>query len=233
MISGYLYNNTKPFTVYWLNKIKTTIIPWMFCGTVVWGYEVVRKGLDYAKLHEWLLGNGTYLWFMRLIVLVWLLLYLVKTKYSKIVVFIVVTLLKIILLDMMDYSISINVIKQLVVNLPYFTVGIILKETSFLSVCLSKCKLIKKHITLPVDSNIYEYISKKLLFLGKYSFIIYLIHMPVAGLVSNIFSRSNILLYFVLLQPIIVLIIVEQMVNIIKKICKLMPRFSIFVGMYE
>jgi len=40
---------------------------------------------------------------------------------------------------------------------------------------------------------------------GKVSFFIYLVHMPIAGLISNIFSRVDVLLYFVFLQPLITL----------------------------
>ena len=249
IISGYLFHNDKPYVEFWKRKWSSTIVPWIFWGTLVWAYEVIRKGLSYAKLLEWLFGIGTYLWYMRTLVIFWALLYFVKTHKIKVYVFIISLMVRIILYDVLKASISNIIIEDFLLNLPLFALGTLLSEVQ-----LSNVKqLINKHIfcipfliLIPLIVNnhrmsyspplflIYicgcllvaliliektekcKYLADGLVTLGKHSYLIYLIHMPIAGLMSNLFSRNSILLYFALIQPIIVLIISEYAVKFIE-----------------
>ena len=44
-LSGYFFCfNQRSWKSFWLNKLKSIFIPWMFCGTLDWLYVVIRKG---------------------------------------------------------------------------------------------------------------------------------------------------------------------------------------------
>lgn len=242
IISGYLYNNNKPFWEFWKSKFESTIIPWLFWGTFVWSYEVVRKGLDYAKLSEWLLGIGTYLWYMRTIVLLWLVLYFVKKYQTKLILFFCVCAGRVIVYDFHLVPITNLIVENFVLWLPFFIFGMVLKDSEK----LKKYKIKKTNsiiaiicvvsIVLYHRGNITYFsemfllyafgcsyiifcmmkkffgagiLNEELLFLGKNSFLIYMIHMPLAGAMSNLFSREIFLLYMVLLQPLGVIVIAK------------------------
>ena len=65
----------------------------------------------------------------------------------------------------------------------------------------------------------YEFRNNKLLNrLGLHSFSIYLLHMPVAGIIVNICNRID-SVFIMMLRPVIVLIAVECVILIFEKIC--------------
>ena len=159
----------------------------------------------------------------------------VLRKVSKITLFVIAIGAKAILYNIMNKQITNVVLEYVLINLPYFAFGMVLKEmNSNINIFLHKqtfAKTIILKIKHLVDCKLFRYLNDKLIFLGKYSFLIYLIHMPVAGLISNLFSRSSILLYFVLVQPIIVAGVVEQMIKLLRVISERIPHISIIIGM--
>lgn len=45
LISGYFYAKSKEtYLSFWKKKVKTIVLPWIFCSTIVWFYVVLRKG---------------------------------------------------------------------------------------------------------------------------------------------------------------------------------------------
>lgn len=263
IISGYLYNNEKGFMEFWKKKCYTTIIPWIFWGTLVWGYEVIRKGLSYAKLSEWLLGIGNYLWFMRTIVIFWLLMYFCKGLKARITMFAIACICRIVLYDVLKVTLSSTILECIILHIPFFSFGMLLKNLDVSKIqnkyccmlmifpfCIALPLMINKHeigysspgflvyiigclfgiMYFIVKRDKYQKFILELEYLGENSFAIYLMHMPIAGLLSNLFSRREILLYLVLLQPIIVSYILIISIGLIKKICMRYKWLSLLTG---
>lgn len=75
-------------------------------------------------------------------------------------------------------------------------------------------------------------LNKGLIYIGRNSFAIYLLHMPFAGIIANIFTRLN-LWIITLLRPLIVImitIIFIKLCNIIDKIFRLNDYLNISLG---
>ena len=263
VISGYLMKNGTPYLEFWKHKWNTTIVPWLFWGIIVWIYEVIRKGLGYADLLEWLWGIGTYLWFMRTIALFWAILYFLRNRKQKFFVFFLSVIVRVCLYDIFNIKIDNVVLTDFILNLPFFSFGMWMKEAEisknmkqdsviikilagfFIIVALLKnqhnityasplfliyivgCAI----IIITLEKKIHNsFINNKLVIWGKYSYFIYLIHMPLAGIVSNLFSRNSALLYLVFLQPVLVLLATEYIIKILERICNRYQSFSFVLG---
>jgi len=77
IMAGYFYNAKKFPTVVSLvrNKCKTICIPWCFLGTLSYIYKAIagHNGFQVDEYFKWILGNGTYLYYMTVLVLCYLL----------------------------------------------------------------------------------------------------------------------------------------------------------------
>lgn len=58
ILAGYFYEkNTDSIKLFWSKKWKSIIIPWIFCGTVLWLYVVLRKGgISFSAWVKFLVG---------------------------------------------------------------------------------------------------------------------------------------------------------------------------------
>ncbi len=67
--------------------------------------------------------------------------------------------------------------------------------------------------------------------IGEDSFFIYIYHMPIAGMIANLMSRGE-LVWFVLVRPLIVLLIVEMFVIVVKKVLlnTSLKKFTSYIG---
>lgn len=245
IVSGYLFNNNKSFGAFWKGKLEHVVLPWLFWGTAVWGYEVIRKGLSYAKLWEWLLGVNTYLWFLPTIMIFWFVYFFAKKSWIRNLV-LGLTFAAYVTLNYvpMDYqAVNISIVNNILANAPFFATGVFLKDYAdhfdvnkvkllhFLAVIMlliiwyfafgrverllviAGCVIL---FLLLLDKLKNKTVKKWLTNIGIDSYAIYLVHMPAAGLVSNLFSRSLITQYLVLIQPIIVIIIVEVFIYLLR-----------------
>lgn len=66
--------------------------------------------------------------------------------------------------------------------------------------------------------------------LGKYSYVLYLTHIPLAGLFSNLFSRNEYTLYFILFYSLLVVAMTLLFVFLIRKMCGKLSWLSIVTG---
>lgn len=264
VISGYLYNNNRPFLQFIQNKVKL-IYPWLFWGTIVWLYEVLRKGFDYANIVEWLLGIGTYLWFMPTIFLFWILFYYVRKDGWKKFVLALSIMLHLLIYEFPVLSIlgQVPILNNVFCQMIFFTVGMNLRDKElnripkWLQVIgTAICLIIPLYFNegnMRYHSKLFPLfalagcvvcvylakmiskskISKLFIWFGERSFLIYMIHMPIVGIISNLFSRSAILLLLVLLQPVLVSIIVYVGVNVLEWLCKKMKWLRKITGVKE
>lgn len=260
LLSGYLFHNNISARQFWRKKRKL-MIQWLFWGTAVWGYEVLRKGLGYANLLKWLAGIGTYLWFMHTIVILWLIFYYARNVRIQITLFVLSLLYHIITYDfgIRTFVNDIGVVNNVLCHMPFFAFGLCLQNErayGFLErllrkkyiwfrggialICIFFALLINKNkvaygsplfLMFIAGSGILcieicriirqnERISSILCWLGKNSYIIYLTHMPIAGIVSNVCSRSRYLLYGVILYPLAAVAVSAAGVFLLDRICK-------------
>ena len=83
--SGYYYNPQKyTFAGLLKNKAITIVLPWVFLGTLSYLYNaILSKNLSLLGYFKWIIGNGSFLYFMTVLVLCFLIFY----RTNKIVLF--------------------------------------------------------------------------------------------------------------------------------------------------
>lgn len=80
ILSGYLFfKNKRSFSAFFLNKIKTVMIPWILVGTTVYFYVFFRKeGVELNSWINFLLGNGSYLYYLTLLIVFYLMFFILR-----------------------------------------------------------------------------------------------------------------------------------------------------------
>ena len=254
--SGYLFSY-KPLIKCIQTKIKSMVIPWLFCGTLVYLYVYLRKGsLSISTYSKWLIGIDTYLWYLSisilLIVLGECICFIsnrtgINIRYIE-VILILISLGMIFLekIDVVNFHPYLNIFRwqwlfllgmisretRLVYWIPSniipFIFGTIVllvlaflgRTISYWSLCwegaavlavmsvIMLCKCIKRSYSFVLD-------------IGKKSFSIYLLHMPVAGITANILNRFYDLTGLAtLLRPVVVLMITYFFIRLADRLVK-------------
>lgn len=82
IISGFLFfYNKNSFTDFYKKKIKNIVVPWLITGTIVFFYVYIRKGnINISSWLNYILGNGTYLYYMSMLTLNYLIFFKLKNK---------------------------------------------------------------------------------------------------------------------------------------------------------
>lgn len=78
LICSAYYYNPKKYTLIGLlkNKAKSIGLPWLFLGTVGYLYNgVLSKSLSLISYLRWMIGNGSYLYFLTILILCFLIFY--------------------------------------------------------------------------------------------------------------------------------------------------------------
>ena len=88
-LSGYFYNIEKyGFRTFFKNKFDTIVIPWVFTGSLV--YFAVQKHFIFIEWAKWILGIGTYLYYLVVLMLLFLLFSLSFIRSNKYILFLFV-----------------------------------------------------------------------------------------------------------------------------------------------
>lgn len=84
IISGYLfYRNKKGIQEFWRTKFSFIIVPWSFCGTLLWLYVVLRKGgISIDSWWNFLLGVKTSLYYLTVLMVLYILYFKWKNKMT-------------------------------------------------------------------------------------------------------------------------------------------------------
>lgn len=267
IISGYLFYKSKySFNLFFIKKFKSIIIPWIITGTCVYLYIVLRKGgLGVYTWIKFILGDGSYLYYLSILIVFYIIFFYTKKKKFIIYVGIISGSISI-LLTSLGYFIDINPYINPFNFSVYFSVGLLIGNKDSLTKLSSVCSRYRKYllivyIILLVVLNIYGITSgywgeatlivqpvaillifglstekifykKNIIEIGKNSFSIYLLHMPIAGVVSNIFNRLN-LWMITLLRPFLVVFITIICIYVYKYITKKLwgyERFNFIIG---
>ena len=251
VLSGYFFHNNKQnFKEFWKSKLKKIAIPWLFIGTIVYvSVFYFQHSLSIYNYFKFLIGYGSYLYYLTVLFFMYLLFFNKNAKiivggvllsvisniltiiyYNQIANFAYINAFNwmiyfIIGMSLNKYNLFPKIKKQ--VNLPYITIIVIIilhiltgkhlfyfSCFGFITILLSFFILASKFYETKIE-------NKMLLFIGNYSFPIYLIHMPIAGVITricNLFSNC----FFVLIRPFVTLIItilfIKIYIIIIKKL---------------
>lgn len=75
LISGFMFAyNKKTLSAFWKGKLKTIVVPWFFCATLVWLYIVLRKGgISLGKWITFVLGYGHSTYYLSVLMILYLL----------------------------------------------------------------------------------------------------------------------------------------------------------------
>ncbi|MBO4323196.1 MAG: acyltransferase family protein [Clostridia bacterium] len=98
VISGYLFHAEKYDARSVFNKIINLIIPWIISGTVVYFYVYLRKsGVSLISYLQFLIGHGSYLYYVSVLILFYLSFYFIKIFRSNafLIAFEVLTLISV------------------------------------------------------------------------------------------------------------------------------------------
>lgn len=245
LISGYLYEKSlkkHDWKYIVKSKLEGLCIPWMINGTIVWLYVVLRKGgISFKNWLYFLIGIDSYLYFMFVLVILYMLYVVMRKNKFLFYVGIFFSVISYIYINIFGktilFSPYLNVIgwqgwflvgggicckesyeqRMLVFIKKWWSIGFMIAVTLALYICYKEETLTywhKSYIWFELASLMFlgglayyllrcEKIKKMLICIGKNSFSIYLFHMPVAGIISNIMNRfPNSFLVF--LRPFIV-----------------------------
>lgn len=225
-LSGYVFSY-KPFIICLKAKTKSLLVPWIASGSIVYLYVYLRKGgLSINSFLRWLLGDGSYLWFLSVTVCLIIV--------GEILICGAMKLwwryrVAIIILIVLSFMVNVLEFAEIIELHPYlnifrwmwvFILGLAMQDTHYLDkmpgvpgctiafiVVLFICSI------FGVSTNYWSYnwylfsaltilvfsfvplqkgcISKLFVDIGKKSFAIYLLHMPVAGVVTNLCNRIH------------------------------------------
>lgn len=99
ILSGYFFNYRKYKNLFELliSKLINIVIPWFFCGLLVYFSRFISQPfkLDFFEIGNWLLGNGSYLYFLTMLFLIYVIIYLFPKKDIYYYLFIGFTLISI------------------------------------------------------------------------------------------------------------------------------------------
>lgn len=270
IISGYLFHK-KQWRFFIVSK-RNILVSWMFTGCCIWGYEVAKNGLEYANLIDWLIGKGTYLWYMMSLLLFWLLYQILEASERVHIVILILSIISTVCVDCFEsvagFTLSISsTFANFIYWLSFFSIGVCMKDAKamkrmsikaplknlificalcswggvmyindniisyrckgFLLFALSSAYVIFFIVNSAIHSNRLEKFNKPLVDylsqVGNNSYAIYLLHMPLAGVASNLASRAEIGRMLVLIYPIIVCLVMNLVCQWLRKFSSKLP----------
>lgn len=241
-LSGYLlYTTKRNFGSFLKSKVLNIGIPWLFCGSAVYLYTTLRKGgLSLAGWIKWLLGVDTYLYFLSVLFLLYLLCYFFRKNTIACVFLLILSVVSNVLTALGQLGFISGYLNPFNF-LFFFACGLLCGRGNVLErvfdiagklcFCLAATYLLLlltftwfdvaigyfKIFYIPVEAiailgilgmtdRIRNCCPGVLTDMGRCSFSVYLLHMPVAGLVANIFDRID-FFSLTLLRPLVVLAI--------------------------
>ena len=92
LISGYYYRPEKfhNWKKLFAKKAVSIGIPWLICGTLTWGYNIILSSQNRSLFGwlNWILGNGSYLYYLTILMLCFIILF----KANKVMIWLMIPL---------------------------------------------------------------------------------------------------------------------------------------------
>lgn len=276
LISGFLFSrNRKSFEEFWKGKIISIGIPWLFCGTFLWLYVVIRKGgIGIRQWFLFMIGYDHSTYYLTVLMVMYLLFWRAK-KIWHLPALICLSLVSIV---STGWGIGIDFVNELIGScylnplnwIVFFASGMYISQKNLLqsikevtskrqviflmflmsTLYFAMCEIEGEYIYYfarfaliahvvnvflilglgHLISNIGGICDRCILYIGKTSFTIYLLHQFAAGLIVAVSNRIDIAL-LVLIRPFAVLMIVEAVVYLADKIFGKYKAIKILIGM--
>lgn len=152
LLAGFLMHGTKrTFKSFAKSKLTSLAIPWAFCGTLVYLYVHLRKGgIGPLGLAKWLIGMDTFLYYLTVLTVLYLLCFFVRHKKWVLYIYAVVSLISNLLtgLGLLDFlNHHLNPLNFLL----FFVAGMLIGEYNAFEKVLDFCKKI-----LPISLIVYN-----------------------------------------------------------------------------
>ena len=133
LISGYLFfYNKHDFKNFFNKKIKTIILPWIVTGSIIFLSTAIRKGgLNLNNYIKFILGSGSYLYFLTILIVFYIIFFKIKNNIYILSLSIVISIVSI-LLTASGNLLNINSYLNCFNFMIYFVIGIILNKYNLL-----------------------------------------------------------------------------------------------------
>lgn len=235
VVSGYLYNNSKALKTIIKNKIESVCIPWLFWGTLVWLYIALRKGgLTLGSWGKFLIGNGSYLYFNTILLFMFAVFYWIKNSKGQYVL-LVMSIVMVTYQSLILRSYSNFTYLNPLIWCGWFSIGQILRNVEadlnfvfkyrflwysmylLIILCMSyrhrsigywsPGAIVVELAAIFVCMNLAKRGGTFLGWIGRRTYLIYLLHMPVAGVISNMMNRFSFTAIITILRPAVVVLL--------------------------
>ena len=268
--AGFFFKGSGKFLPFVKNKVVSIIVPWVFTGTLIWLYIVLRKGG--VSLDNWLgylFLRNSYLYFLTDLMIFYIIMYAAHKSRCIYIVLCVYTAISCIIPTLTTGNVSTVLITPYTIlgissgYWLYFCLGTVCRQFNvikyinnqklvcfiFVVVFLAVAEAtfnkeigilfyvgLFKNISLMISLyNIRNILNKLKLeniavYLGKLSFSLYLLHMPIAGIVANILNRSEAFAPLTFVRPIIVIAITAVLIEAYKRIVKNNEKMLMLIG---
>ena len=268
--AGFFFKGSGKFLPFVKNKVVSIIVPWVFTGTLIWLYIVLRKGgVSFDNWLGYLFLRDSYLYFLTDLMIFYVIMYVAhKSRYIYIALCVYTAISCIIPTFTTGYVSSALTMPYAVLGISsgywlYFCLGTVCRQLNVIKyinnqklVCfifvaaflaaveavyikeigilfyVSLCKNISLMICLYNMINILNKLKLEhiAVYVGKLSFSLYLLHMPVAGIVANILNRSESFALLTFVRPIIVIAITVLLIGAYKRIVKNNDKMLMLIG---
>ena len=268
--AGFFFKDGNNFLSFVKNKMLSIVLPWIFTGTLIWLYIVLRKGgVSFDNWLGYLFLRDSYLYFLTDLMIFYVIMYVAhKSRYIYIALCVYTAISCIIPTFTTGYVSSALTMPYAVLGISsgywlYFCLGTVCRQLNVIKY-INNQKLVYfifvvaflavaeamfnkeigilfyiglfKNISLMISLyNIRSILNKLKLeniavYLGKLSFSLYLLHMPIAGIVANILNRSEAFAPLTFVRPIIVIAITAVLIEAYKRIVKNNDKMLMLIG---
>ncbi len=182
LFSGYLYfRTTKTFYQFFYSKIRTILIPWSFCGTLLFLYVALRKGG--LNFYNWFttLTVFSHLYYLTVLMIFYLLFWKLRNNNRFLIVISCLSVISITLTgqELLDIYPYINPLNWAI----YFILGLLIRKYNLLEKLALFCKK-----WLAIICSIYVFILMVYLSIG-----IYISYWKHAAIIAELFAIALVL----------------------------------------
>lgn len=265
ILAGYFFNYKKypDLKSLLLDKTKKICIPWLACGLLTYFSNFMLKPVYFnlTEIINWLLGNGTYLYYLTMLMLIYIVIYLLPKNQKVYYTLILLNLISILLTHLNIFPTIVDSQKLAFTYFnPYlnvfnwigiFSFGLCLKNIDLFEIKINKKILLSLSALLiliitvfKIDANYWNIITplistiivflifeisklisnlKILIDIGKKTFSIYLLHLPIIAFFCRFLSPK-----FSVFTAIIVVLFMYLILIIMEKVSQKLNIKKIF-----
>lgn len=104
--SGFFFDRREATKVFWKNKMRSIVIPWLLYGTLLYLFACALNNFSKVELPflKWIIGNGSWLYFVPVLIQCFILFRICDNKWFDMVVFLLFILSNVLcVMDIIDH----------------------------------------------------------------------------------------------------------------------------------